>query len=65
MEVVGAGHEPVFARNKANTANRDFCNFKCLDKSSGFVIVDVDRAVVQTGEDPWLRRVEVDGLDTV
>ncbi len=65
LEVVGACHEPVLARYEAHTANRHLCHFKCLDQGTSFVVIDVDCAVVETGQKPWFRRVEVYALDTI
>ena len=50
LEVVGAGDEPVLAGDEADAADRYFCDLKGLDQRAGFVIVDVDRAIVETGE---------------
>ena len=50
LEVVGASHEPVLARNEANTSYGDFGNFKSLDECPSFMVVDINSAVVETGE---------------
>ena len=59
LEVVGAGDEPVLAGDEADAADRYFCDLKGLDQRACFVVVDVDRAVVETGEDPGLGGMEV------
>lgn len=65
LEVVGASHEPVLARNEANTSYGDFRDFKGFHQCPSFMIVNVDGAVVETCEQPWLGRVEVDTLDAI
>ena len=65
LEVVGARDEPVLARNEADAANGDLRDLECLDQRAGVMVVDVDRAVVEAGEDPGLGGVEVDALDAV
>lgn len=65
LEVVGASHKPVLARDKSNTSYGDFADFKCLHKCTRFVVVDVDRAVVETGEQPWLGGMKVDTFHAI
>lgn len=65
LEVVRARNEPVLASNELHTANRNLRDLECLNNGARFVVVDVDGAVVQPGEQPWLRWVKVDAFDAV
>jgi hypothetical protein len=65
LKVVRTGHEPVFARDKPNAAHGHLGDLEGLDERTRGGVVDVDRTVVQAGEQPWLGRVEVDRFDSV
>ena len=65
LEVVRARDKPVLPWNESYTSYGDLGNFKGFYDCSCFMVVDVDGAVVETGEHPRLRGVEVDTLDTV
>ena len=65
LEIIGASDEPVLAGDKANTSYRDFCDFKGFHQCSCLVVVNVDRPVIKTCEQPWLRWMEVDTLDAI
>ena len=65
LEVVGAGNEPVLAGDEADAADRYFCDLKGLNQRACFVVVDVDRAIVKTGEDPRLGGGEVNALNAI
>ena len=65
LEIIGTRNEPVLAGDEADAADRYFCDLKGLDQRTGFVIIDVDRAVVKTGEDPRLGWVEVNALNAI
>ena len=59
LEVVGACDKPVLAGNEANAADRHLRDLERLDQCAGVMIIDVDCAVVETGEDPGLGGMEV------
>lgn len=65
LKVVRASDEPLLSRNKMDTSNGDISNFERLDDSSGFMVVDLHGAVVQSDEDPWLSWMKVDRLDPI
>lgn len=65
LKVVRTRDEPIFARDELDTANGDVGHFKRLHQRAGLVVVDVHRAVVEAGEQPWLGRVKVGTLDAV
>ncbi len=60
LEVIRASNEPVFSRNEANASNGDCCDLKRLDSRACFVVVNDHRSVVESSNEPWFRRVEVD-----
>lgn len=60
LEVVRARDEPVLSRDEADATNGDLRDLKCLDECACVMIVDVDRAVIETGEDPGFSGMEVD-----
>ena len=62
LEVVGAGDKPVLAGNEADAADWDLSDLEGLDHRAGFMVVDVYRAVVETGENPWFGGVKVDAF---
>ena len=62
LEVVGAGDEPVLAGDEADATDGDLSDLKGLDHRASFMVVDVDRAVVKTSEDPRFGGVEVDAF---
>ena len=59
LEVVGACDKPVLAGDEANAADRHLRDLERLDQCAGVMIIDIDRAVVETGEDPGLGGMEV------
>ena len=65
LEVVGASNEPVLPRNEAHTTNRNLCDFERFHDCAGFVIVNIDAAIVEACDEPGFSRVEVDGLDAI
>jgi hypothetical protein len=65
LEVVAPSDEPVLPRDELDASCWNFRYFKGLDDGACFMVVDVDGAVVETGEEPWLGRVEVDAFDAV
>ena len=65
LEVVGARHEPILARYESHATNGYFCDLECLDQCARFKLIDVNRAIVETGENPGLGRVEVDTFDAI
>ena len=65
LEIIGTRNEPVLAGDEAHAANGDLCDLESLDERAGVVVVDVDCAIIEAGEDPWLGRVEVDALDAI
>ena len=65
LEVVGAGDEPVLAGDEADAADRYFCDLEGLDQRAGFVVVDVDRAIVETSKNPRLSGMEVDAFNAI
>jgi len=65
LEVIRASNEPVFSRDEANASNGDCCDLKRLDSRACFVVVNDHRSVVESSNEPWFRRVEVDRLDAV
>ena len=65
LEIIGTRNEPVLAGDEAYTSYRYLRDLERLDESSSLVVVDVDSSIVETCEQPWLRWVEVDTLDTV
>ena len=65
LEVVGARDEPILARNEADAADGDLRDLERLNQRAGVMVVDVDRAVVETGEDPGLGGMEVDAFYAV
>ena len=65
LEVVRASDEPVLPCDELDTAHWDLCDLKRLDNGAGLVVVDIDGAVVEPSEQPWLGWVEIDALDTV
>ena len=65
LEVVGASDEPVLARDEAYTSDWYFSDLERLDESPCVVVVDVDRAVVETGEQPWLSGMKVDTFHAI
>lgn len=63
MEVVGAADEPVLAGDEGDGADRDLCDLERLYERAGLVVPDEDVARVESGEDPRLGRMKVDGFD--
>jgi hypothetical protein len=64
MKVVRACNKPILASDEPDTAHRDGGNFKRLDDSAGFMVVDVNGAVVVACQEPWLGWMKVDVFDT-
>lgn len=65
LEIIGASNEPVLPCNKFHTAHRDLCDLKRLDYRTRFMIIDVDSAVVETGEEPGFCGMKIDSLDPI
>ena len=65
LEVVGPSNEPILARNEAHTANRNLGDFEGFNYGASFMVVNVDTAVVETGNETGLSWMKVDSLDTV
>ena len=65
LEVIRARDKPVLARDEAYASYGNLSDLKRLDEGPCVMVVDVDGSVVETGKQPWLRRVEVDALYTV
>ena len=65
LEIVRARNEPVLAGYETDAAHGDLRDLKGLDQGTRFVVVDVDRAIVKTGEDPRLGGVEVNALNAI
>lgn len=65
LEVVRASNEPVFARDELDASYRNLSDLERLDQCASFVVVDVDCAIVETGEQPGFRRMKVDTLDAI
>lgn len=65
LEVITSAHNPVLAGHEATSANGDIGELEGLDDALCFIGPDVDVAAVEGGEDPWLRGVEIDALDTL
>jgi hypothetical protein len=65
MKIIRPSHEPIFARDKADAAYGYLGDFKRFDERARVVIVNVDGTVVETCDDPWFSRVEIDGFDAV
>ena len=65
LEVVRARDEPVLAVYEAHATHGDLRDLEGLDQSASVVVVYVDRAIVETGENPGLGGVEVDALYAV
>jgi hypothetical protein len=65
LEIVGACDKPVFAADKLDAANRDFCNLKSFDHCSCVVVIYVDSAVVETSQKPRFGWMKIDAFDTV
>lgn len=65
LEVVRSRNEPVFSRNKTDTTDGHFGDFEGFDEGACFVVVDVNAAVIKTGDKPWLCRMEVYSFDTI
>ena len=65
LEIITACQEPVLARDESNGSNGYLGYFKCLDERAGGIVVNLNATAVQTGEDPWFRRVKIDRLDSI
>jgi hypothetical protein len=63
VKVVAAAHEPVLAGDEGDGAHGDLGDLERLYERFRLVVPDDDAARVQAGNDPWVGRVEVDGLD--
>lgn len=63
VEVVAAADEPVLAGDEGDGAHGDLGDLERLYERFRLVVPDDDAARVQAGNDPWVGRVEVDGLD--
>jgi hypothetical protein len=49
LEVVQTSDKPVVASDKFDASHWSLCNFKGFDDCTGFVVVNVDGAFVETG----------------
>ena len=65
LEIIRTGYKPVLARDKFNASNGDLRDFESLDDCTGLVVVDVNGAVVETGQDPWFRGMEIYSFDAI
>lgn len=65
LHVVGAGDDPVLARHELRRSHRQIAHLECLHQGLRLVVPDVDVALIQRAEHPWLRRVEVHALHSV
>ena len=65
LEIVRARNEPVLARDKFDTAHWDLCDLERFDDGASLVVVNIDGAVVQPGEQPWFGWMEIDALYAV
>jgi hypothetical protein len=65
LEVVGAGDEPVLARNEFAATNGDLGNLERLDDSACLVVINVHGAIIETSQEPWLGGMEVDAFDSL
>lgn len=65
LEVIRSRDKPVLAGDEFHAAHWNLCDFKCLDEGAGFVVVDVNRSIIQAGEQPWLCGMEINSLDAV
>jgi len=63
--VITRCEEPLLANDKFGTSDRQFTDFKRLDHASSFVIPNHDITRVQSGQDPWFCRVNVNALDAL
>lgn len=65
LVVVRSGNEPVLPRDELGASHRHFSNLEGPYKRASLVVVDVHAAIVKSGQQPWLCRVEIDRLDSV
>ena len=62
LEIVRACDEPILAGYEADAAYGNLRDLKRLNQGTRFVVVDIDRAIVETGEDPGLCWMKVDSF---
>jgi hypothetical protein len=62
--VIRGSDKPLFSRDKLGASDWEFRDFKGLDATSGFIVPDHDNTGIESGEDPWFGRVQVDGFNT-
>lgn len=65
LKVIRSSNKPIFPSDKLDAPNWNFRHFKRFDDSTRVMIVDVDGAIVETCNQPWLSRMEVDALDAI
>lgn len=65
LHVVRTSDDPIFASNKFGCPYGNITDFESFDESLTFVIPDVDMALIEGTEHPWLRGMEIDAFDSV
>jgi len=65
LKIVRASNEPVLPGDEFYTPYGDFCDLECLDNGACFMVVDIDRAIIETRNQPGLCWVKIDTFDTV
>jgi len=63
MHIIGASNDPALSGNEFRSTNGQVGDFKRLDECLVLVVPNVNVAIVQTSEQPWFCRMEIDGLD--
>lgn len=63
--IVRGRQEPLLARDKLGATHGQIGHFKGFGQTAGFVIPEHDIATVQRSKNPWLRVVQVNGLDAL
>jgi hypothetical protein len=65
LEVITATDDPVLPRNEPTSSDGDISDFERLNSLLGFVRPDVNMSRVESRQNPWLSRVEIDTLHTL
>jgi len=65
LKIVGTCYEPVLASDKFYAADGNFSDLECFDDCACIMIVDVDRSIIETSQEPWLGWMEIDAFDTI
>jgi hypothetical protein len=47
LKVIRTRDKPVLASYEFDTTHRNLCNFECFDNGASFMVVDVDRAIIE------------------